>query len=76
MSDGDMIKQQTLPDDDVVDPFKAWCAANHISEATGRRLIERGDGPAIVRLSARRIGIRRKDNRAWLESRTERPQAA
>jgi hypothetical protein len=69
-------KQTTLPDDDVVDSFKDWCIACDISEDTGRRLIANGVGPAIVRLSERRIGIRRKDNRAWLESRTERPQAA
>lgn len=69
------VKQQ-LPDDDVVDPFKVWCSERGFSESTGRRLIESGDGPAIVRLSARRIGVRRKDGRAWLEARTERPQAA
>jgi hypothetical protein len=69
-------QQRQLPDDDVVDSFAAWCAANHISEATGRRLIASGGGPAIVRLSARRIGICRKDNRTWLEARTEGPQAA
>lgn len=69
-------KQTSLPDDDVVDSFKDWCAARSLSEDTGRRLIASGQGPAIVRLSARRIGIRRKDNRAWLEARTERPQAA
>lgn len=65
-----------LPDDDVVDPFKRWCAERGFSEATGRRLVASGDGPPIVRLSARRIGVRRKDSRAWLEARTERPQAA
>ena len=65
-----------LPDDDYVDPFQDWCAACGISEDTGRRLIANGEGPPIVRLSARRIGIRRKDNRAWLDARTERSQAA
>jgi predicted DNA-binding transcriptional regulator AlpA len=69
------MKQQ-LPDDDVVDPFKVWCSERGFSESTGRRLIDSGEGPAVVRLSARRIGIRRKDNRAWLAARTEQPRAA
>jgi hypothetical protein len=69
-------KRTSLPDDDVVDSFRDWCIACDISEDTGRRLIANGQGPAIVRLSTRRIGIRRKDNRLWLAARTEQPAAA
>lgn len=61
---------EALPDDDVVDPFSAWCEAKGISPATGRRLLTSGDGPSFIRLSQRRIGIRRRDDRAWLNSRT------
>ena len=68
--------QPSLPDDDIVDSFHSWCEAKNISPATGKRILKSGEGPAIVRLSARRIGIRRRDDRAWLKARTERPSAA
>jgi hypothetical protein len=55
--------------DDVVKPFKAWCQAAGISPATGRRLIASGNGPTITRLSTRRIGIRGRHHRAWLDQR-------
>ena len=73
-----VMTRQSLPhpDDDVVDTFKQWCIDNGFSEATGRRLLASGRGPAIVRLSTRRFGIRRKDNRAWLAANTEQPSAA
>jgi hypothetical protein len=61
----------SLPDDDVVDTFAEWCEAKRISPATGRRLLTSGQGPNFIRLSPRRIGIRRKDDRAWLKARTE-----
>jgi predicted site-specific integrase-resolvase len=41
--------------------FKAWCALNSFSEATGRRLIRAGK-VRVVRLSERRIGIGEDDN--------------
>jgi len=45
----------------ITDPvlnFPQWCELNGFSEATGRRVIKRGEGPAVLQLSARRIGIR------------------
>ena len=50
-------------------PFRAWCAVNPFSEATGRRMIKRGEGPRVLQLSTRRIGIRESDNAAWQASR-------
>ena len=49
--------------------FLQWCAINGISERTGRRILSDGSGPPVLRLSARRIGIRESDNAAWQESR-------
>jgi hypothetical protein len=70
MSPGITDAQETAmdpqtPDDDVVMSFKDWCRRNDISPATGRRLIGRGDGPDLIKLSANRIGITYGADRAW-----------
>jgi predicted DNA-binding transcriptional regulator AlpA len=49
--------------------FRQWCDLNGISKATGRRIIAAGEGPPVLQLSARRIGIRESDNAAWQASR-------
>ena len=59
------VKRQHSP----VLSFLQWCAINGISERTGRRILSDGSGPPVLRLSARRIGIRESDNAAWQESR-------
>jgi hypothetical protein len=41
--------------------FKAWCALNNFSEATGRRIIRAGK-VRVIQLSERRIGIGEDDN--------------
>jgi predicted DNA-binding transcriptional regulator AlpA len=46
-----------------------WCQLNGIGRNTGKRLIKTGDGPAIIQLSPRRIGIRLGDNAAWQAAR-------
>jgi predicted DNA-binding transcriptional regulator AlpA len=48
--------------------FKQWCALNDISIATGRRLIDAGKAPEVVRLSPRRIGVTVAANAAWQEA--------
>jgi hypothetical protein len=58
-------------DDDVVLPFIVW-ARNYsgLSEPTCRRITKPGcGGPPLVRLSARRLGVRLGDHRAWLKQR-------
>ena len=40
-----------------------------VSKATLRRMVERGEGPRRIKLSARRIGYRMSDLEAWLRSR-------
>ena len=54
---------------DSVMTIPEWCALNRFSVATGHRILRRGDGPATVQLSTRRIGIRVSDNRAWQNAR-------
>ena len=39
------------------------------SLATAKRLLRDGDGPAVVQLSERRIGIRTIDHTRWLAER-------
>ncbi|MFG1341856.1 helix-turn-helix transcriptional regulator [Xanthobacter autotrophicus] len=42
-----------------------------ISLATLRRQITAGTGPKMLRMSARRVGVRVGDYKRWLEERTE-----
>jgi len=54
---------------DYVLTFAEWCELNSFSEPTGKRIIARGEGPPVLQLSLRRLGIRMSDNLAWQESR-------
>ncbi len=56
-------------DDDQVLTWFEWLKLNTLSEDTGRRLRASGQGPRFVRLSDRRIGVTRAENRRWLRSR-------
>lgn len=49
--------------------FNAACEAANLSVSTMRRLVKAGRGPRILRLSERRIGIRRDDLDEWINSR-------
>jgi predicted DNA-binding transcriptional regulator AlpA len=49
--------------------LRRMCNLNSIGRNTGKRLIATGDGPAIVQLSPRRIGIRESDAAAWQAAR-------
>jgi predicted DNA-binding transcriptional regulator AlpA len=55
--------------DDRVMSFHDWCHLNGFSVPTGRRILASANGPKVIQLSERRIGIRHRDNRAWQESR-------
>jgi hypothetical protein len=61
--------QRRYQEADQVLTFDQWCALNSFSPATGRRIVNSGNGPTIVKLSARRIGITLRANREWLASR-------
>lgn len=62
-------ENQTSSDDDRVLSFADWCRLNSFSIATGRRIVNADEGPPIIKLSARRLGIRVGDNRAWQKAR-------
>jgi predicted DNA-binding transcriptional regulator AlpA len=57
---------------DRVLSFRQWCEINGISHATGRRIINAGNGPTAVQLSARRIGVTVRANREWQVARGSR----
>jgi hypothetical protein len=58
---GDQDRVMTIPE---------WAKLANISFRTARNVIERGDGPKVVQLSDKRLGIRVCDHRAWLAART------
>jgi hypothetical protein len=62
-------RDRANPDDDRVISFRRWCEINGFSEATGRRIINAGNGPVFLQLSPRRIGVTIAANRVWQESR-------
>jgi hypothetical protein len=55
--------------DEQVLTFREWCALNGISLRTGRRILAGANGPTVVRLSARLIGVTVRANREWQQSR-------
>jgi hypothetical protein len=73
MPNPDPLPTDAAPDDDVVDPFLDVAARGNFSPSTLIRLIDAGEGPPVVYLSPRRKGIRRRDWRAWVASRTRWP---
>src|SRR5262245_11179973 len=55
--------------DDQVLTKAEWCKLNRFSLRTGTNILSSGNGPRVLQLSERRIGIRVSDNRHWQESR-------
>jgi hypothetical protein len=49
--------------------FPEWCVAAGVSERTGRRILASGTGPAVVRLSDNRMGVRVGAHKVWVSSR-------
>ena len=47
-----------------------WALLNGISIATARRILKSGHGPAITKLSDRRIGISLGADAAWKQAQT------
>ncbi|MGU3416934.1 helix-turn-helix transcriptional regulator [Methylobacterium sp. D54C] len=50
-------------------PFQAAARELGLSAATLRRMCKDGNGPTLLRLSERRLGVRRGDLDAWLKTR-------
>ena len=69
-----VVDQDSLPSDlagNRVVSFQTAARWAGVSLATFRREVAQGRGPRIVRLSARRVGVRTADAIAWLESKAE-----
>jgi predicted site-specific integrase-resolvase len=65
-----MSKQKSYPavwGDDEVRPVSGWCTTDGISPSTARRLIATGK-ITVTHLSDRRIAIRGRDRRRWLDA--------
>jgi hypothetical protein len=62
-------------DDDLVMSIREWCRRNNISLPTAKRLIARGEGPELIKLSPNRIGITFGADRAWKAQRRISPAA-
>jgi hypothetical protein len=72
-----VISPKFEPDDDNrVLPFAHWCELAGFSKATGRRVLASGEGPIVTHLSTRRIGIRVRDHKRWLDRRARTPCTA
>jgi hypothetical protein len=54
---------------DQVLSMHEWARLNRISVRTGRRLIARGEGPVVTKLSPKRIGVTVANNARWQQSR-------
>lgn len=50
-------------------PFQAAAREVGLSPTTLRRMCREGSGPTLLQISARRLGVRRGDLDAWVESR-------
>jgi predicted DNA-binding transcriptional regulator AlpA len=63
-------------DRDRVLSLTEWAKLAGISPRTARDVIARGDGPKVVQLSHKRLGIPVCDHREWLAARTRNPTTA
>ena len=63
------LRQSFATDDDAVLTLKEWAALNSLSTRQARRIISAGSGPIITHLSQHRMGVTRRNDRAWKESR-------
>lgn len=65
----EVIFPASLPDHAVLTKSQT-CALTNLSEDTLSRLHQRGDGPARVQLSPRRVGYTVGALRTWLQKRS------
>jgi predicted DNA-binding transcriptional regulator AlpA len=54
--------------DDRIMSFDEFCKLAGISIATLRRLVKAPQGPSVTRMSLRRVGIRVRDAKRWLDA--------
>jgi predicted DNA-binding transcriptional regulator AlpA len=70
-----MIKRPDPPAPDYVHSIAERAASIGIGENTLRRMISKGEGPTVIQLSKRRLGIRDSAWSAWIAARETRPGA-
>ena len=51
-----------------------WAALACISKSNAEKMIARGEGPTITRMSRKRIGVRLRHHAAWLDQCAEHRQ--
>jgi hypothetical protein len=64
-----MARQHYTADDLKVLTIKQWAALNAISLWSAKKLLREGNGPPLVQLTSRRVGVRVIDNARWQEAR-------
>lgn len=64
------MPELVIPADDHVITKREAARIAGISQATFDRRVKSGEGPRIVRMSARRIGVRIRDLKSWIEANT------
>lgn len=64
-----MTTGEVRPQSNNVLPFDVACKIANLSRSTMYRLINAGRGPRVLKLSERRVGVRRDDLDAWLAGR-------
>jgi hypothetical protein len=64
-----LLRMSAAIEDDKVLTFRQWCEINGLAERTGRRVLASGTGPTVTQVSAKRIGVTVRNNRAWQAAR-------
>jgi hypothetical protein len=65
------LRAQVLSTDpDAILSFREWCAINGFSVRQGQRILQGPGGPKVTMLTDKKIGISRRANSTWLESRS------
>jgi predicted DNA-binding transcriptional regulator AlpA len=64
-------RQQQLAQVERIWSLDEFAAINSMHPTTLYRAIKRGDGPPVVKLSLRRLGIRESDGAAWQAARVQ-----
>jgi predicted DNA-binding transcriptional regulator AlpA len=70
------VTEHLTQEDQRVLSLKEWAKLNGFSWMTGKRLIAAGEGPTVLQLSPRRIGIRMIDNARWQATRLRSAESA
>jgi predicted DNA-binding transcriptional regulator AlpA len=62
------VQRESTREDMRVIRWKEWCESKGISRWAAHRLRKSGNGPRIVRLGPRMIGVTVRDDREWTEA--------